>query len=80
LGKVRPEGIKRIAKELIKKYPDRFSKNFEENKKNLEGLLIYDGKKMRNRVAGYIIRLKRVEEIQAEALQSPEESATDREN
>ena len=69
MGKVRPEGIKRIANDLIKRYPDKFSKEFEQNKKNIEEYLIYDAKKMRNRVAGYITRLKRIEENKAKDLQ-----------
>ncbi|WP_455367426.1 30S ribosomal protein S17e [[Eubacterium] cellulosolvens] len=69
MGKVRPEGIKRIANDLIKKYPDKFSKDFDQNKKNIEEYLIYDAKKMRNRVAGYITRLKKIEENKAKELQ-----------
>ncbi|WP_455364052.1 30S ribosomal protein S17e [[Eubacterium] cellulosolvens] len=69
MGKVRPEGIKRIANDLIRRYPDKFSKEFEQNKKNIEEYLIYDAKKMRNRVAGYVTRLKRIEENRSKDLQ-----------
>jgi len=79
LGKVRTESIKRIARELVKKYPDRLTKDFEENKKNIEGLLVYDAKKMRNRVAGYITRLKRAEEARVKAEQTPEEQTIEKE-
>ncbi|MCK4424868.1 30S ribosomal protein S17e, partial [Candidatus Bathyarchaeota archaeon] len=36
MGKVRTELIKRIAKELLRRYPDKFSKDFKENKRVID--------------------------------------------
>ena len=39
LGKVRPQRVKRVAKELVRRYPDKFTTNFEDNKKLMETLI-----------------------------------------
>jgi len=57
LGKVRPEHVKRISRELLDKFPDKFSVNFENNKKAVEALTNVSPTKLGNRIAGYIIRL-----------------------
>jgi small subunit ribosomal protein S17e len=57
LGKVRPEHIKRISKELLEEFPDKFTADFENNKKAVEALTNVSSTKLRNRIAGYIIRL-----------------------
>lgn len=56
MGNVRTDQIKRTARELIKRFPDRFSNNFDENKQ-LVGLLLEGATtKIRNQIAGYITR------------------------
>jgi len=57
LGKVRPERVKKIAKELVKRYPKRFSTSFESNKKLLSSIANIYSPKLRNRIAGYVTRL-----------------------
>lgn len=57
MGNVRSEKVKKIARELIKKYPDKFTANFEENKKILSSLVLVPSAKLRNSIAGYITRL-----------------------
>ena len=56
-GKVRTELVKRIARELVKRFPDKFTTDFETNKKLVESLTNISSKNLRNRVAGYITRL-----------------------
>ena len=46
--------IKRISTELLEKYPDRFSVDFEENKKIIKEIAVVRSKILRNRIAGYI--------------------------
>lgn len=43
-----------MSKQLIEQYPDRFSDNFENNKKTLTELEMISDKPVRNKVAGYI--------------------------
>jgi small subunit ribosomal protein S17e len=57
LGKVRPQRVKRIAKELVRRHPDKFTTNFEDNKKLIETLIETSSIKLRNRIAGYITSL-----------------------
>ena len=58
LGNIRPTYIKRIARELIKKYPDKFvASDFQHNKEKVSELTDVESKILRNRVAGYITRL-----------------------
>ncbi len=56
MGKVKPAYIKKIAMELLKKYPNLFTGDFDENKKLVSMLTNIQSKKVRNRVAGYITR------------------------
>ena len=60
MGKVRTVLIKNVSKELINKYPDVFSTNFEENKKLLDKYLEVDSKHLRNRISGYIVNLLKI--------------------
>jgi len=80
LGRVRTEMVKKIAKELLQTSPDRFSTNYEENKKVVDELVNYSKtKRVRNRIAGYVTRLRIVETQRlsgtfAETTAPPEES------
>jgi small subunit ribosomal protein S17e len=57
LGSVRTEQIKRTARELIRRFPDRFSTNFEENKRMVTMLTQGATTKVRNEIAGYVTRI-----------------------
>ncbi len=57
MGKVRPEHVKRVAKELVKRFPERFTINFEDNKELVKELTNLSSTKVRNRIAGYITHL-----------------------
>jgi small subunit ribosomal protein S17e len=54
LGSAWTEQIKRIAKELIRRFPDKFSDNFEDNKRAVDTLIQGATTKVRNQIAGYI--------------------------
>jgi small subunit ribosomal protein S17e len=57
LGSVRTEQIKRTARELIRRFPDKFSNNFEENKRMVTMLTQGATTKVRNEIAGYVTRI-----------------------
>ena len=61
MGKVRTVLIKNISKELISKYPDVFTTEFETNKQLLDKYLEIDSKHLRNRISGYIVNLLKIE-------------------
>jgi small subunit ribosomal protein S17e len=54
LGSVRTEQIKRISRELLRRFPDKFSDNFEHNKRIVSMLAQGATIKVRNQIAGYI--------------------------
>ena len=62
MGKVRPTIVKRTAKKLLSKYPDIFTSDFETNKQIVSQLIEYQSKRIRNRIAGYITHLVKIQE------------------
>ena len=46
--------IRRIALQLIERYPNLFTTDFEKNKELLNSIAIFRSKELRNKVAGYI--------------------------
>jgi small subunit ribosomal protein S17e len=58
MGNIRSTHIKNIAIALVKAYPNEFTGDYQHNKKKIEELTDVKGKKMRNRVAGYVTRFK----------------------
>ena len=57
MGRIRTTWMKTVSKELVEKHPDRFTTSFEENKKVLNELNLFDSKLIRNRIAGYIVKV-----------------------
>ena len=56
MGRIRTHDIKDVVRDLLDKYPDRFSDSFEKNKDLINELDISQSKRHRNRVAGYMTR------------------------
>ena len=56
MGNVRTDQVKRTAKELIRRFPDKFSGDFENNKHFVSTLTQGTTVKVRNQIAGYITR------------------------
>jgi small subunit ribosomal protein S17e len=56
MGKVKTEQIKHLAKELIARFPEKFSTNFDDNKHMVNALAQGATTRVRNQVAGYITR------------------------
>jgi small subunit ribosomal protein S17e len=67
VGKVRIAAVKKWSRDLILLYPDKFSTDYEANKKAFEPLVDARTKRLRNRIVGYITRLKIVEQNRAAA-------------
>lgn len=72
MGNVRPEHVKRIARELLKRYADKFTTSFDENKEVIQSLTNIASTKLRNRVAGYVTRILATQV--AQTSQSTEEA------
>src|SRR5207253_626110 len=56
VGKVRIAAVKKVSRELIARYPDKFTTNYESNKTVLADLVDAKTKRLRNRVVGYVTR------------------------
>jgi small subunit ribosomal protein S17e len=54
LGKVKTEQVKRTARELIERFPEKFSNNFDENKNAVSELTKGATTRIRNQIAGFI--------------------------
>ena len=77
MGKVRTELVKRVAVDLVDRYPRSFGASFEQNKQFLREIKLETTKRLRNRIAGYITRIERMEKAPAqEAVAEVEEEPT----
>jgi len=62
LGKIRPSHIKNISKKILENYGNLIVDDFEKNKELLDQILTVHSKKLRNRIAGYLTSLVRMEQ------------------
>jgi len=67
--------VKKIAREMVKRYPEKFTTDFESNKKLLESLSKIPSIRLRNRIAGYITRLVAITKA-AETAEAEETAET----
>ena len=74
MGKVRTETVKRAARELVEKFPDRFTNEYEANKLAVNELMRAPSKKLRNLIAGYVTRLKVTDAKKATMMQMSAEA------
>ena len=59
MGRIKSKLVKRTSRTLLKA-ENKFNESFEENKKVMAGLT--PSKKVRNQIAGYITRLKKIKQ------------------
>ena len=74
MGKVRTDTVKRAARELVEKFPDRFTNEYEANKAAVNELMRAPSKKLRNLIAGYVTRLKVTDAKKAALMQMSAEA------
>lgn len=55
---VKPKYVKEVGEEIVNKYPDAVSIDFDENKEIVNAVMDIDSTPVRNRIAGHITRLK----------------------
>lgn len=59
MGSIRQTYIKRVAIELVKKFPDEFTNDYEHNKQKVQELTDVKTSRLRNRIAGYVTRFRK---------------------
>jgi len=66
MGRIKQVYLKRIAGELLENYANIFNLEFENNKKRVHELTTVGSKSVRNKIAGFITRVKKqqMQEIQ----------------
>ena len=69
MGKVRSSVIKNLSRRLLEDYGDYITTDYQDNKKFLDMIVDLKTKTFRNRVAGYITRLKIVKSRELEILE-----------
>ena len=57
MGKVRPKFIKNVANELVERFPGIFTEDFETNKILLDEYIETEYKSIKNKIAGYLVRV-----------------------
>lgn len=79
MGKVRTDKVKKIARELVKRFPDRFNTDFANNKRILHEVATIPTPRLRNRIAGYVTRLTAIAKASAETEETPEGTEEEKE-
>jgi small subunit ribosomal protein S17e len=64
MGRVRGKTVRKVTIDVLKEYKDKFSADYENNKKELDSLIKTD-KRMRNKIAGFITQLAKRKKIEA---------------
>lgn len=58
MGNIRPTYIKRVAVELVHRFPDQFTNDYQHNKAMVAKLTDVRSVSMRNKIAGYVTRYR----------------------
>ena len=61
MGRIKTKQIKRISSDLIENYDSEFRTDYLENRSRVEQLANIKSKKLRNVIAGYVTRLKKMQ-------------------
>lgn len=62
MGRIKTKLIKAKTKEFLESNGEDFSKDFAHNKQELAKLANFQSKKMRNTIAGYLVRKKKAQQ------------------
>jgi len=57
MGRIRTTFVKAIGLKIYEKYKDKFTNDFQKNKKSLEEVSEMNSKKLKNVISGYITKL-----------------------
>jgi len=58
MGNIRPTYIKRVAIELVERFPEQFTADYQHNKQMVSKLTDVRSVSMRNKIAGYVTRYR----------------------
>jgi small subunit ribosomal protein S17e len=66
MGRIKQIYLKRVAIKLMREYPDRFTSEFQDNKKKVGATTDITSKSIRNKIAGYITKKVKMKARKAE--------------
>jgi small subunit ribosomal protein S17e len=69
--------VKRMSNELLERYPDKFTIDFNENKEAVKNLAIVRSKELRNKISGFITSIVNRNLAQQNASMAYSEDATE---
>ena len=72
MGKVKTEQIKRVGKELMERFPEKFNTSFDDNKHMVNELTKGTTTRIRNQIAGYITRSLSLAQHEASEIEEEE--------
>ena len=55
---IKPDYVKKTGTILLNRYPEAFTKDFDQNKESVTKLTNIESKGVRNRIAGYVTHKK----------------------
>ena len=61
MGRIKTKLIKSRTRDILERHSEKFSTDFSKNKEALVGVVSVGSKKLRNAIAGYIVRIKRTQ-------------------
>lgn len=64
---------RRLSEEILQRHPDAFGPDFEQNKEALDRLALIPSKQLRNRIAGYIAKMREEETAEGEEQKGEEQ-------
>ena len=64
MGRIKTQLIKRTGEELMAKYPGLFTTDFDQNQEKIVQVAEIPSKKMKNSIAGYLVRLAKRQKTQ----------------
>lgn len=73
MGNIRPTYIKRVAMDLVRRYNDKFTDDFQHNKAMVDELTDVKTSVFRNRIAGYVTTYRK--NWEAATVEAAEEEA-----
>lgn len=62
MGRVRTRQIKKLGKKFLTDYGSKLTRDFGKNKQIIDSLADFASKKLRNKIAGYLAKLKKTQE------------------
>lgn len=79
MGRIRVKTVKSVGKKIIQAYPDKITSDFQANKLRASEIAQIGSKKLRNKIAGYLVALNKAKSMPKRVRVRPVDSERERE-